>query len=121
MRSSIFTKSANLFAPIFRIAWARWIFTVTLLKPSLAAICLFESPAATRATTSRSRALSDEGASASVNALFVVRFAVGGNPGALVLGEVKTAWCEVNALHCGDAGRQSRREPSKRRVQGHIL
>ena len=57
--SIILTKSATVFARIFRMALARCSFTVTSLTPRSAAICLFRSPAATLAITSRSRELSD--------------------------------------------------------------
>ena len=54
-RSAILTSSATDFTQSFRIAWERCTFTVTSLTPRSAAICLFRPPAATRATTSRSR------------------------------------------------------------------
>jgi hypothetical protein len=57
--TAILTKSATDLARNFRIAVARCTFTVTSLTPKSAAICLFKAPAATRATISRSRALSE--------------------------------------------------------------
>src|SRR5947207_6164714 len=52
--SAMRTRSASERASILRIAAPRWIFTVTSLKASSPAICLFILPAVTRAITSRS-------------------------------------------------------------------
>jgi len=41
--------------PSFSMTWPRWIFHVISLRPISAAICLFISPAVTKAMTSRSR------------------------------------------------------------------
>jgi hypothetical protein len=65
--ASIFTRSATEPADIFRITLPRCDFTVITLMLSSAAICLFSSPATTKAMTSRSRGVSDE------NALWSVR------------------------------------------------
>ena len=75
IRAIIFTRSANVLARIFRMARARWTFTVTSLNPSLAAICLFMSPAATLTITSRSRGLGESKCFRNVE--FNRRFAAG--------------------------------------------
>jgi hypothetical protein len=57
-RFAILTRAASDLASIFRMALPRCTLTVISETPSLAAICLFISPAVTRGNTSFSRAVS---------------------------------------------------------------
>jgi len=56
---SFLTTSGTDSAPSFRMAWDRWIFTVTSLRHNRSAICLFIHPSATSRMTSRSRGVSN--------------------------------------------------------------
>ena len=53
--SPILTRSASDEAPLFRMSWLRWTFTVTSLVPMASAICLFGRSETTQGSTSRSR------------------------------------------------------------------
>src|SRR4029453_6139253 len=53
--SAMRTRSASERAPILRMTWPRWIFTVISLTPISPATCLFIRPGVTRVMTSRSR------------------------------------------------------------------
>src|ERR1700720_1557817 len=55
----ILTKSAREFAPILRISWLPWTFTVASLAPMASAICLLGRPETTNGRTSRSRGVND--------------------------------------------------------------